>query len=249
MGNGRILEVQHNFQSNVLLVYDLMNFDETILNFGIDSLKDLISRQKKFNITNPLATAESTLRNFENIRQNGSLRPKYNEIFNQCVVLLVSYFSSAIGDIFKVALTQKINQGMDDNLAKEEIKVTLAELQNCSSEMLGELVVLKKEISFQDMQSIRRVFQTYLDIDIEKDQNVNNIITGQACRHVIVHSGAIIDKRLIKQISQATPRDIKPEIKTGEKIQFDPEEIKIVGESMKRYINGVIEKLDQICIY
>ena len=104
--------IQLNFSNNVAYVYDLMNFDELVLDYAIKSIEDLTGKLKKMGIDNPRLTAESTLSSLKNIHSNNSLKPKYQTIFNQCIVLLVAYFSSTVSDIFKVALKEKLCKGV-----------------------------------------------------------------------------------------------------------------------------------------
>jgi hypothetical protein len=226
-----------------------MNFDELVLDYAIKSIEDLTGKLKKMGIDNPRLTAESTLSSLKNIHSNNSLKPKYQTIFNQCIVLLVAYFSSTVSDIFKVALKEKLCKGELGQLSKEEVKISLGELRDMDfnlSEYIGDVVANKKEISFQDMQSITRAFKEYLGVEIQKDTVVNNIIVGQASRHAFVHSGGTIDARLLKQISNATPRDIKETCNLGDTITFSTEEITMVAESMKKYIEKAITQIEHV---
>ncbi len=59
----------------------------------------------------------------------------------------------------------------------------------------------------------------------------NDITTSHACRHVIVHSGAIVDRRMIGMLRSAQPRTLKPDVQEGERIQFSEEEILMVGSA------------------
>lgn len=92
-------QIIDNFKKNIASVESLANFDRVVLDFAISSIDSLQERLKeKFANERLLATA--TLKQLKNIRENDSMRPQYKEIFNQCVVLLVSYFGSAVSDIF-----------------------------------------------------------------------------------------------------------------------------------------------------
>lgn len=227
-----------------------MEFDEIILTFAIQTIEESVKKLKTAHgVDNPVMTGEKALGTLKSIKTNKSLNPKYNIMFNQCIVLLVSYFGSAICDIFQVALTLKVNTQLGE-IAKEEIKLTLGEIVEYEIGLwdIGELFTLKKEISFQDMQSISRVFRDYIGINIEKDENVHNIIVSQACRHVIVHLANKVDKKLIKQVGNAFPRMVKELFTEGELVQFTPDEIKVVGESMENYIDCIIEKMKEIGI-
>jgi len=93
------------------------------------------------------------------------------------------------------------------------------------------------------MQSIARVFRDYLDVNIDKSEVVNDIILGQACRHVIVHSGGMVDERLIRQISGAKPRRVKFSLIPGERVQFSDQEVMLVSDSMVQYLQSVAGKV------
>ncbi len=92
------------------------------------------------------------------------------------------------------------------------------------------------------MQAIHRAFKEYLNISIEKDNTVHNIILAQACRHVIVHSGGVASERLTRQIKGAYPRDVKDKITKDSKVQFSPDEVETISESMKKYIESLANK-------
>jgi len=235
-----------NFKKNVSLVEKLANFDRIVLDFAIKSLDKLQDRLKeKFENERLLAT--KTLSHLRSIRENDSMRPQYEEIFNQCVVLLVSYFGSAISDIFRHYVTLSISNRPQNQVLREELKFTIEELHDLGfnlSDQIGEIIARKKDISFQDMKSINRAFKDYLGIEMEKDKDVNNIILGQACRHVIVHSGAIADAKLIKQLLSASPRDLKEKIMVNSRIQFTTDELEILHTSMIDFLKELVEKLD-----
>ena len=79
------------FKANVDLVYELAEFDRVVLDFSLSSLEGLQERLKeKFDNERLLVT--NALAVLRQVRTNASLKPKYQHIFNQCVVLLVSYF-------------------------------------------------------------------------------------------------------------------------------------------------------------
>ena len=74
--------------------------------------------------------------------------------------------------------------------------------------------------------------RTTIGVDVPRDAVVNNIVVAQACRHVIVHAGSIADRRLVKQVAQALPRDVKQDIREGQPIQFEPDELPMIGSAM-----------------
>ena len=238
----RLSQIKNNFSENIKIVERLMKFDEVIASLCLSILKKTdeglknIGRDK-----HPSFSVKPMITQIERISQNDSLKPSYEIMFNQCVVLLVSYFCSAIEDLFLVALQNKIDNKDLGKLGDEEIKLTIGQLVGGN---IVDLFILRKDISFQDMQSIGRAFKDYIGVDeIPRDKIVNNIIISQACRHGIVHDGSIANKKVIEQIKSANPRDLKPNLKIDDKILFSEDEIKIIISSMMQYINQLINQL------
>jgi hypothetical protein len=153
--------------------------------------------------------------------------------------------SSSVHDIFRRAVEAALHSEEDfPQLLREDLRLTLGGLKEHNFDLLDvapDLLIQAKEISFQDMQSIARAFKTYLDIQIAKSDDVNDIIIGQACRHVVVHAGGRADERLLRQTANAKPRRVKPQILLDEQVQFTPEEVDVVGVAMSNYVAHVSE--------
>ena len=127
-------------------------------------------------------------------------------------------------------------------MLREEFRLTLRDLKDFNfavREVAPDFLIQSKDISFQDMQSIARAFKTYLEIEIRKDQAVNDIILGQACRHVIVHAGGVVSDQTVRQVSGAMPRRVKMSLISGDVVQFVPEEVELIAESMTGYLQSV----------
>jgi hypothetical protein len=232
------------FAENLASVERLAGFDRIVLDFSISSLTSLQERLGSLT-SNPRHLVTGALSQLRRIRENDSMRPQYEEIFNQCVVLQVSYFASAAADIVRSCVPYLLSRGEPKALLDEELKLTVGELHGFNVDRVGDLIISKRDISFQDMQSINRAFRDFLGVDPQMGEDVNNIICGQACRHVIVHSGAITDERLLAQVRNATPRSLKPEFKLGDRIIFSPEELGILAKSMQNYLTKVASSLPQ----
>ncbi len=240
-------EIKFTFIENVKAVDKLINFDRDIQDLAIQQIEELSDRLKNTkNITNEQLNGERTLQMLRQIRKNDSLRSRYKTIFNQAVVLLVSYFGSTIGDVFRYCVIKVITDRQPQKLLEEDLRVSIKDICDAMDSFpddLGDLFISKKDISFQDMKSIYRTFNDYIGVRINKDNNVNNIILGQACRHSIVHAGARIDKKLISQVSGAMPREIKLSLVENKQIEFSPDEINILADSMKNYLDVLIKSI------
>lgn len=235
--------IVNTFENNIKSVKKLINFDRQVLDVAINAIRDLheylVDTQK---IAAERFNGKRTLDILTNIRKNDSLKTGYETINNQAIVLLVSYFGSAVADVFRRASKISLINKKDNRVLNEELKFKVEELMDLGSsigENIGELLITKNNISFQDMKSIQREFKKYFGIKIEKDINVNNIILGQACRHSIAHEAAKVNNRVIHQIQGAKPRDLKENINEGDKISFNKAEIEIVAESMLSYVRSL----------
>jgi hypothetical protein len=229
-----------SFEANGKAVLDLVTFDQAILDIAVKQLESLRDKLKMHHmLDNPQLSADSTLRMFQNIRKNNSLSRQYRDMYNQGVVLLVSHFGSAVGDVFRNCLVEGLRAGKSERLKKVSLEFSLDELKNMDfdiKDQLGEIVVNKKDISFQDMQSIANAFETYFNFRPPKDENTNTIILGQASRHVIVHNSGKVDRRMIGQVSNALPRALKNDLKVGAELSFSLEELEKLKISMSAYL-------------
>ena len=121
-----------------------------------------------------------------------------------------------------------LNLNAEVPATSEELKLSwrsIVQAETDQVEMFAELLSAHNDISFQDMLSVSRAFAKHLQIEVEKTPLVNDIILGHAARHVIVHSGAVVDRKMINQIKGALPRTLKEALVEGERIRFSPEEV------------------------
>lgn len=243
----RLRSIGDTFQTNTASVRSLMQFDEVVLQFAIRQLENLQERLTRVHqIDNARLDVSQALEVLRKIRINDSLSIQYKQVLNQCNVLLVSYFSSAISDVFKASIAEAVRDGGDETLLKQEIKISLREVREIGSELLersGELLAAHRDFSFQDMQSISKAFREYFSISIPQDEMVNDLICSQACRHAIVHCGAIVDRKMVGQLRNAHPRTLKPKISEGDRIQLSESEIGLVGDRMKMFFDSLTGQL------
>ncbi len=219
------------------------------MGIAIDSIQELHERlvSPPYSIDNELSNGKRTLDILSGIRKNDSLKLRFSTINNQAVVLLVSYFGSATADLFRIASKIAVEEHKDKRVLNAELKVKVEELIEYGESLgdsIGEILIAKNSISFQDMKSIQREFKKYFGIHIERDIHVNNIILGQACRHSIAHEAGVVNSRVLHQVQGANPRDLKTALKLGESIEFTEEEITVVAGSMLKYVSGLEAQVD-----
>lgn len=239
-----------NFSQHVADVDRLIEFDREVMHVAISAVEDLHRRLvETMHIDNEQMNGTRALQILRGVRDHGSLKPRFSLILNQAIVLLVSYFGSAVEDIFSWAVTATLRGGSSARLMKEDLKLTVAELMDVTSNPDDAVVALfieKKDLSFQDMQAIHRAFREYVGVEVERDSTVNNIILAQACRHVIVHAGGEITSRLVRQVSGAIPRDVKTELFEGSEVQFSLDEVKTIAQSMTKYLFALVSKTESV---
>lgn len=241
-------EILDGFQSNAEDVERLVNFDREVLQVVVSNLEELHERLKPHHGTDQM-NGGRVLQIVQGIRQNDSLRLRYSVIFNQAIVLLVSHFASSLGDIFRTAIAHELDRTDNNALLDEDIKLTFREMKDRNWNLqsaAADLLIAKKDFTFQDMGSTARAFESYVGIKLERDAIVNNIILGQAARHVIVHAGAVTTDRMVKQVSGATPRSLKPVLRLGERIQFTSQEVSQLKHDMLNYMTRLAERIDRV---
>ncbi|MBN9204156.1 hypothetical protein [Methylibium petroleiphilum] len=233
------------FKTNARDVERLIDFDRDVIDvmiMSLDSLKKDVP-SKEHVLRGRIDRVSSII---TGIRNNESLKSKYGVVCNQAVVLLVSHFASALGDMFRKAVSDSLDRDDSKSLLDEELKLTFRDMKERSwnlKESAADLLIAKKDLTFQDMQSTVRAFDTYVNIQIEKDQRTNNIILGQAARHVIVHSSGRVTGRMIKQVSRADPRTLKPSLTLDELLIFAKEEVLELKSEMVDYVEALASKL------
>ena len=229
-------------------VISLMDFDKTILEFPIRQLESLLPHFQEHQLNKAIAKTQRSLDILRGIRSNESTKLAYKTIYNQCVVLLVSYFAATLEDIFKHCIVVALKHDMLPALRKEEISLQIGDFRRVADDPLGsaaDFIVEHHGISFQDMGSVRRNCLKFLHYEPQRTEDVNDIICGQAARHIVVHSGGVINNKFLRQISDAIPRKLKPNMPQSGEIEFAPEEIVHLAASMERYLEQLSRGLAQ----
>ena len=245
-------KIVNTFRKNVESVEGLISFDNEVISLAIKIIEELHHSllNLKEPITNDQLNGKRALEILSNIRTNESLKSKYSIINNQAVILLVSYFSSAVADLFREAAKAAVVLHKDERVLNSEFKIKVSELiviEESLGDSIGDTLIVKNGISFQDMKSIQRYFDKYFGIVIKKDITVNNIILSQACRHAIAHEASIVNSRILNQTKAANPREIKQSLVLGETIEFNEEELKLVSSSMLTYVENLYDKVSTYC--
>jgi hypothetical protein len=79
------------FASNVKSVYELLDFDRIIIDVAVDGLRGLAKElEDRHQLHNAVTLVSNRAAALENIKSADSLRPQYETMFNQGVVLVVA---------------------------------------------------------------------------------------------------------------------------------------------------------------
>jgi hypothetical protein len=233
------------FESNLASVEELVRFDDRVIDLILTPLQRHRERLVSAEITNRHLLPDNLITTLRNIKSNASLKAHYQALYNQWLVLLVSYFGSAVRDLFIDATAEAIRNHSHEAILKELLVGPVEEFAEAHDDInlfLADLLASGKDISFQDMQSIGRAFHRFFGVGVERDQIVNDIIFAQASRHAIVHGGGVVDRKLIAQLRNTKPRHLKPDLRLGEQIRFLPVEIEAAANAMRAYLT----RLDQL---
>jgi hypothetical protein len=242
--------IQDTFTQNIDSVSRLMEFDEMVQMLAIQALERAYALQQKQGVVDAHpSSVKKELDQMKKIRSNESLKPYYQAMLSQCVVMLTSYFTSAVESIFTTAIPLKLESTHPKQLTEGKLKIKFSALQLLQSDFsgtVGELITAQEGMSFQDTKSIKRAFKDYLNCPIEKNECVNNIILALACRHALIHAGGVVNNKTISQVTDATPRQIKPELSKGQPLTFTIDEVKLIAKSMTKYISTIISSVSDV---
>jgi hypothetical protein len=234
------------FRANVAVVDGLLDFGDLIIKVAVDGLREVALDLEKRGLHSAAGPVRNRADLIWNIKRGDSLRPHYEAMYNQCVVLLVSHFGSAVHTLFKRAIETSLRGNVSVPAASHELKVSwqsIVESDDRPEGLFADLLISQQDISFQDMQSIARAFKNHLRVEIPKGADVHNIIAGQAARHAIVHAGSEVDDRMVRQLKDANPRDLLPSVTVGEKVRFAPQHVRLLAAAMTSYLDDLLPRL------
>jgi hypothetical protein len=235
------------FNKNVERVSALMGFDRQIIDLCLEMLtefRDQHAKEQKFKTLNNLLTA--LIQSFEPEKAQKRLKPQYETMYNQCLVLLISHFSTALRDLYVTALEGLLREKkLPESLKEEELKIPLSALEGdeLDHNRVAIFILEKDDNSFQDMQSIRRAFEDRLSCRLERDAMMDDIILAQACRNSIVHAGERISDRTVRQLRDVKKRTLFLGLKAGDKIQFSTGDLTRIMNCMKKMVETLSMQL------
>ena len=194
-------KIKDNLSHNIEGVDQLNELGDDVINLSIDFLTDLEKQNTELTGFTPYKTKLSnTINQIKCLKQHPYLSKKYEIIFNQSIVLIISSFETFLGELI-VEISNKLPQLINWNL-KEKISVDPRDF-NYSQPNFGKMVLkhIKQRHSLQDINSVSEMLNNYLSITIDK-KNLNELIFYQAVRNIIVHNLSKVDEVFLHQIAK-----------------------------------------------
>jgi len=242
--------VETTYAFNVESVESLMQFDSMVLT-TIDDMLDRLQKDledKRANLA--IVAVQNHRKNIQNIRKNESVKHHYDTMLNQCVVLLVSHFASAVHDALRAGVYEALRHGQRFPVAKQEIKAKMGDLwygqdEHRRAEHIVDLAIDQPGVSFQDMLSIHRTFNDYLMITTPRGPALNDIIIGQATRHCIVHAGGKMTLKSMKMLGNRTGHRLHLRVVADQPIQFERDDVRALAASTTEYLGELLGNMQQ----
>ena len=155
-----------NFLKNLEDIDEINKFGDTLTDLTIDLLEDLKLQNNDFDGFIPYKNKlENVIKQITEIKhENPYIKKKYEIIFNQSIVLIVSSFEIFLGELI-VNIANNFPEIIDWK-DKERIFIDPKDY-NYASLDYGQIVLkyLKQKYSLQDLQSIKRLFGGYFHIE------------------------------------------------------------------------------------
>ena len=208
-------EIYDAFERAVTGVEELLTFDQFVLEHVVGGLGEMGDHLEARGRNNEARDVRNRIDAIRNVRTAGSLRPRCETIFNQCIVLLVSYFGATAGDLFRAGVAAALSRSIEVPAADISVDLRWRVLGGAQAQVphrIAEAIVEQQKITFQDMKSTGKAFRRGLGIDIPRNEATNDIILGQAARHVIVHTVmleflAVLTKSIEAVLEESRSRD------------------------------------------
>jgi len=166
---------------------------------------------------------------------DGSFGAAFKIIYNQVCILGVSALSAYVEKYFQEYAQENIDRIIQ--LADvSKLKITLKELSGLNLNIhdnIGQIIINKGEsINFQDLQSILRSFQSYLDKSITMPVTLkDDIIFYQQCRHVLVHNNGVVNDEFMRKVGTANKKGYS----ATEQVQLDKDDWTAIQRSFLEF--------------
>lgn len=196
-----INKIRKNFSYNLNEIDKINKLGNDVIELTVDLLLSLKEQNEQLTAFVPYKEKlDNTISQIRNLKTHKIVADKYQVIFNQSVVLIISTF-----EIFLSEFVTEVANNMSEMIKwneKEKISINPTDYYYTDISF-GRIVLkhIKQKYSFQDIQSIRRLIKDYFgfEINIPKD-DLDDLIFYQAARNAIVHNLSQVDEEFRNQI-------------------------------------------------
>lgn len=198
-------------ENNLSSASSITELNQKILDITLSSLASLGVVPGKFGGN----AAENQIKALSKLSGSNEIESILKVVYGQQIVLYISALETYLKDLTRYLGNSNINlfRWKDG----EKLSVDTKDL-NKPVVTTGDMVlsaILKKDTNFQDLGSIKRFFESYLEIDLCLPNDIEEAyILATAMRHVIVHSNGKIDadfKHQIRNLPKETQESFKAE--------------------------------------
>lgn len=185
------------FINNLSSATSITELNQKILDITVGAIQSLGHVPGKFGGN----AARNQIDAISKLSGGEEIEPIMKVVYGQQIVLYISAFETYLKDLTRALGNSYItifnwNEG-------EKLTVETKDLIK-NKVTTGDMVlsaILKKDTNFQDLQSIKRFFSNYFDIDLGLEEDIEQAyILATAMRHVIVHSNGKVDSDFLYQI-------------------------------------------------
>lgn len=209
---------------------------------AIDTLNRVLDHRAVINNRQAIQTLENGRDSLENI-SDLSMASNYKVIYSQMCILMVSDVEAVLKLYFENA-ANSYQQLRRDNPKLQQVKVTLEDIIANGLRFggkVGKLIIEKDKPNFQDLKSIKDVFNRYFGKEISlDDETEKRVIFYLEARHILVHKGGIADDKFVSATNRmgANLKDLG----VGDVIEFSHEDWAQMKDCFTKLIQSVTSR-------
>jgi hypothetical protein len=245
MSDEWILDLRIKLENRLSDILNIVELNKLITDLTIQTLKTITTDLKKIDKgANIISKANNSIQVIGSLDKNSKLKEQKEIIKEQVVVLLLGGLESYLNDVVRGAAN---NNPETFSFKNEKEKISFSHNLLRADFTLGDVVlehILSKGFSFQDLRSTLEVFENYVGINIELDDNErDSLILLASLRHVIVHNRSIVDDKFLHQIRETS---YASSYKKGQAVEVNDEIINRSRDSILHFseqiAHGIINK-------
>lgn len=232
-----------NFLSRIEDITNIEGVNQELVEIFKNNLatieKDIQATGQFGGLLNKIKTQKKML---DQVKLLSQLKPKYEILREQSVVLVVGAFEVFISDIFREIANHDPGYFV---WPEKDKKISIGIESFTPTFTLGDAIIAhlaNKQFSFQDLKSMLRAVKDYLGVEFDVSDDIRkNIIFGTSCRHIIVHNISIVDKQFLLQIRELENLNYKE----GNEIKLEDKNIENIKDAITSFANELVQLLQQ----